>query len=170
MATVVVLNSIPATPPTQITFLRLQVQPIRTRNSANFITCLKFNTPSKSSFLRASSSDQEEDSNNSETTLQEHGEVEHDIGVKAALSILTFYKTQISPILPRSCRYVPTCSEYSMEAYKRYGFFKGSTLTLYRICRCNPLGGSGYDPPIWFGEIRPPPPPEEEQLDDDHNS
>jgi putative membrane protein insertion efficiency factor len=83
---------------------------------------------------------------------------------------LTFYKTQISPILPRSCRYVPTCSDYSIQAYKRYGFFKGSTLTLYRICRCNPLGASGYDPPIWFGEIRPPPPPEEEQLDHDHNS
>jgi putative membrane protein insertion efficiency factor len=81
---------------------------------------------------------------------------------------LTFYKTQISPILPRSCRYVPTCSEYSMEAYKRYGFFKGSTLTVYRICRCNPLGGSGYDPPRWFGEIRSP--PDEEQLDNDDNS
>ncbi|GAU28036.1 hypothetical protein TSUD_264940 [Trifolium subterraneum] len=151
MATVVVMNSIPATPPTQINFRR--------RNS-NFSTCLKFNTPSKSSFLRASSSDQEDDSNNSQTTLQEY-----DIGVKAALSILTFYKTQISPILPRSCRYVPTCSEYSMEAYKRYGFFKGSTLTVYRLCRCNPLGGSGYDPPRWFREIRPS--LEEKQLDDD---
>ncbi|PNX76539.1 hypothetical protein L195_g032491, partial [Trifolium pratense] len=74
---------------------------------------------------------------------------------------------EISPILPRSCRYVPTCSEYSMEAYKRYGFFKGTTLTVYRVCRCNPLGGSGYDPPRWFGEIRPP--PEEEQLDDDNS-
>ncbi|CAJ2655736.1 unnamed protein product [Trifolium pratense] len=164
MASVVVVNSIPV-PPTQITFLQFQPNSsIRTRNS-NF-TLLKFNTPSKSSFIRASSSDQEH-SNNSQTTLQEYGDVDYNIGVKAALSILRFYKREISPILPRSCRYVPTCSEYSMEAYKRYGFFKGSTLTVYRLCRCNPLGGSGYDPPRWFGEIRPP--PEEEQLDDDNS-
>lgn len=47
---------------------------------------------------------------------------------------------EISPLLPKSCRYVPTCSEYSMEAYKKYGFIRGSILTTWRICRCNPLG------------------------------
>lgn len=47
---------------------------------------------------------------------------------------------EISPILPKSCRYVPTCSEYSMEAYKRYGVVKGTVLTAWRLCRCNPLG------------------------------
>ncbi|KAJ7950298.1 UPF0161 protein [Quillaja saponaria] len=76
------------------------------------------------------------------------------LGVKAALSMLRFYKREISPILPNSCRYIPTCSEYSMEAYKRYGVIKGTVLTAYRLCRCNPLGGSGYDPPRWFDEIR----------------
>ncbi|XP_028783561.1 putative membrane protein insertion efficiency factor isoform X2 [Neltuma alba] len=62
---------------------------------------------------------------------------------------------EISPILPKSCRYIPTCSEYSMEAYKKYGVVKGTVLTAWRICRCNPLGGSGYDPPRWFGEAKP---------------
>uniref|UniRef100_A0A7N0RHL1 Uncharacterized protein n=1 Tax=Kalanchoe fedtschenkoi TaxID=63787 RepID=A0A7N0RHL1_KALFE len=80
------------------------------------------------------------------------------LGVKAALSILTFYKREISPLLPRSCRYVPTCSEYSMQAYKKYGVMKGTVLTAWRICRCNPLGGTGFDPPRWFDE---PPPAED---------
>ncbi|KAK9290366.1 hypothetical protein L1049_008535 [Liquidambar formosana] len=79
------------------------------------------------------------------------------IGVKAALSMLRFYKREISPLLPKSCRYVPTCSEYSMIAYKKYGFAKGTILTAWRLCRCNPLGGSGFDPPRWFDE----PPPEQ---------
>ncbi|XP_060176818.1 UPF0161 protein At3g09310 [Lycium barbarum] len=81
---------------------------------------------------------------------------EDNLGVKAALSMLKFYKREISPIMPRSCRYVPTCSEYSMIAYKKYGVAKGTVLTAWRLCRCNPLGGSGFDPPRWFGEESPP--------------
>ncbi|KAH7843014.1 hypothetical protein Vadar_011802 [Vaccinium darrowii] len=77
---------------------------------------------------------------------------ENGIGVKAALSMLRFYKREISPLMPNSCRYVPTCSEYSMIAYKKYGVVKGSILTAWRLCRCNPLGGSGFDPPRWFDE------------------
>ncbi|XP_042490036.1 UPF0161 protein At3g09310 [Macadamia integrifolia] len=78
------------------------------------------------------------------------------LGVQAALCTLRFYKREISPVLPNSCRYVPTCSEYSMEAYKRYGVVKGTILTAWRLCRCNPLGGSGFDPPRWFDERSPP--------------
>ncbi|KAL6133151.1 hypothetical protein ACLB2K_065388 [Fragaria x ananassa] len=78
------------------------------------------------------------------------------LGVKAALSMLKFYKREISPLMPNSCRYVPTCSEYSMEAYKRYGVAKGTVLTAWRLCRCNPLGSSGYDPPRWFNETKLP--------------
>ncbi|KZV51803.1 hypothetical protein F511_11491 [Dorcoceras hygrometricum] len=63
---------------------------------------------------------------------------------------------EISPLLPNSCRYVPTCSEYSMIAYKKYGVVKGTVLTAWRLCRCNPLGGSGFDPPRWFDETTPP--------------
>ncbi|CAH9130556.1 unnamed protein product [Cuscuta epithymum] len=80
----------------------------------------------------------------------------NNLGVKAALSLLMFYKSEISPLLPKSCRYVPTCSEYSMIAYKKYGFVKGTALTACRLCRCNPLGGSGFDPPRWYGETSPP--------------
>ncbi|XP_028061124.1 uncharacterized protein LOC114264644 isoform X1 [Camellia sinensis] len=77
-------------------------------------------------------------------------------GVKVALSMLRFYKREISPLLPNSCRYVPTCSEYSMIAYKKYGVVKGTVLTVWRLCRCNPLGGSGFDPPRWFDETSTP--------------
>ncbi|KAJ4893206.1 UPF0161 protein [Raphanus sativus] len=91
------------------------------------------------------------------------GEEQESVGVKVALAMLRFYKREISPVLPRSCRYVPTCSEYSMEAYKRYGVLKGTVLTTWRLCRCNPFGGSGYDPPRWFGEGLIMPQEEEEE-------
>ncbi|KAF4377532.1 hypothetical protein F8388_025023 [Cannabis sativa] len=93
----------------------------------------------------------EEDS----VSLSQDKEVDN-LGVVAALCVLKFYKSEISPILPKSCRFVPTCSEYSMEAYKKYGFVKGTLLTTWRICRCNPLGGSGFDPPRWFDETSLP--------------
>ncbi len=57
-----------------------------------------------------------------------------------------FYKYSISPMLPPSCRYTPTCSEYAIQAIKKYGPFKGFWLATKRIARCNPFGGHGYDP------------------------
>ncbi|CAL8462394.1 g1927 [Coccomyxa elongata] len=75
---------------------------------------------------------------------------EHDdIAVKAALGGLWFYKNAISPLLPKSCRFVPTCSTYSVEAYKEFGFCKGSILTIWRILRCNPFSKGGFDPVEW---------------------
>lgn len=60
--------------------------------------------------------------------------------------LIRFYQLFISPFFPPSCRYTPTCSQYGMEAMKKYGFIKGSLLTIKRISRCHPGGGSGYDP------------------------
>ena len=57
-----------------------------------------------------------------------------------------FYKLFISPIIPNSCRYTPTCSSYAIEAIQKHGPLKGGWLALKRILRCNPWGGSGYDP------------------------
>ncbi len=57
-----------------------------------------------------------------------------------------FYRKAISPILPPSCRFTPSCSVYAIEAIKKHGPFKGLYLAVYRILRCNPWGGSGYDP------------------------
>ncbi|MCA9833251.1 MAG: membrane protein insertion efficiency factor YidD [Thermomicrobiales bacterium] len=62
------------------------------------------------------------------------------------LALLRFYKQRISPGLPPACRYQPTCSEYAYEAVEKYGIFKGGRLAVWRILRCNPFGGSGWDP------------------------
>jgi putative membrane protein insertion efficiency factor len=56
------------------------------------------------------------------------------------------YKYCISPFTPASCRYIPTCSEYTVQALKKYGPVKGLYLSARRILRCHPWGGSGYDP------------------------
>lgn len=56
------------------------------------------------------------------------------------------YKKFISPILPPSCRFYPTCSEYSIQALEKYGFFKGGVMAVWRILRCNPFNNGGYDP------------------------
>ncbi|MBE6321561.1 MAG: membrane protein insertion efficiency factor YidD [Paludibacteraceae bacterium] len=59
---------------------------------------------------------------------------------------IKFYRHFISPLLPPSCRYTPTCSQYALEAIQKHGPLKGLYLAVRRILRCNPWGGSGYDP------------------------
>lgn len=59
---------------------------------------------------------------------------------------IRLYQLVISPLLPKSCRYQPTCSAYAIEALHRHGPIKGGWLAVRRIGRCHPWGGSGYDP------------------------
>lgn len=63
-----------------------------------------------------------------------------------AIAIIMFYRAVISPLFPACCRFTPTCSEYGLIAFKRYGFLKGFVLTAKRIIRCRPGGSYGYDP------------------------
>ena len=60
--------------------------------------------------------------------------------------LVRFYQIAISPLKPPTCRFTPTCSSYALEALKRHGLFKGGMLAIRRIMRCQPWGGSGYDP------------------------
>lgn len=60
--------------------------------------------------------------------------------------LVRFYRYAISPLLGANCRYQPTCSAYAEEALRRHGVLRGGWLALKRISRCNPWGGSGYDP------------------------
>lgn len=69
-----------------------------------------------------------------------------DIIKNILLGAIKLYKYAISPLLPDSCRFVPTCSEYSAVAIERYGTVKGSYLSLKRILRCHPFHNGGYDP------------------------
>jgi putative membrane protein insertion efficiency factor len=62
------------------------------------------------------------------------------------LLLIRFYQSVISPFTPASCRYSPTCSQYSKEALIKHGAFKGGWLALKRILSCHPWGGKGYDP------------------------
>lgn len=70
------------------------------------------------------------------------------IGLPACLAVLMirFYQKVISPWFLPTCRYTPTCSEYSLQAIRKYGLIKGGWLALKRILSCHPWGGHGYDP------------------------
>ena len=65
---------------------------------------------------------------------------------KMIVILIKFYQVYISPLLPPSCIYEPTCSEYTLEAVKKYGVIKGIYLGLKRILRCNPFSKGGRDP------------------------
>lgn len=72
-------------------------------------------------------------------------------GKFVALRLLHAYKWAISPLLPPACRYVPTCSEYAMEAVERYGVVRGGFMALVRLLRCHPFAHGGYDPVVKSG-------------------
>ena len=67
----------------------------------------------------------------------------------AMVASIGFYKKFISPLLPPACRFLPTCSQYGVQAIEQFGPTKGAILTAWRLLRCSPIGGRGYDPPKW---------------------
>ncbi|WP_081638834.1 MULTISPECIES: membrane protein insertion efficiency factor YidD [unclassified Desulfurobacterium] len=66
---------------------------------------------------------------------------------RVLIEIIKGYKRFISPVLPKSCRYYPTCSDYAILAIEKYGIFKGVLKALWRILRCNPFSSGGVDYP-----------------------
>ena len=62
------------------------------------------------------------------------------------IGLVKFYQYCISPLTPASCRYIPTCSQYALEALRKYGALKGGWMAIKRILRCHPWGSHGYDP------------------------
>lgn len=65
---------------------------------------------------------------------------------RAALGLIWFYQSAISPFTPKSCRFEPTCSHYAAQAIARYGVQRGGMLSFKRVCRCHPWGAFGLDP------------------------
>ena len=72
------------------------------------------------------------------------------IFIAILIKLIKGYQLLVSPFLGNSCRYLPTCSEYSIEAFKNFGFFKGVLMSIKRILSCHPIkflgGGGGFDP------------------------
>lgn len=66
--------------------------------------------------------------------------------VRLLCAPILFYQRYISPLMPPSCRFTPTCSAYALEAIRKHGPLKGLWLAVRRILRCHPFGGHGYDP------------------------
>jgi uncharacterized protein len=65
---------------------------------------------------------------------------------RVALWVIRGYQRGISPLLPPSCRFVPSCSDYGYQAIEKYGIIRGGAMTVWRIMRCNPFNKGGYDP------------------------
>jgi len=68
------------------------------------------------------------------------------IAARAAVVLLRSYQRRVSPLLPPTCRFYPTCSEYALQSIARHGFLRGAWLALRRLCKCHPLHPGGYDP------------------------
>jgi putative membrane protein insertion efficiency factor len=77
------------------------------------------------------------------------------ISKTVALSVLRAYKWAVSPMFLPACRYVPSCSEYAMEAIDRYGVARGGLLAIWRVLRCHPLAKGGLDPVVSLKAIEP---------------
>ncbi|MDQ3985005.1 MAG: membrane protein insertion efficiency factor YidD [Actinomycetota bacterium] len=65
---------------------------------------------------------------------------------RGAVGLISLYRRFVSPLLPRHCRFEPSCSAYSVEAIKRFGLIRGSALAIRRLARCHPWGAGGVDP------------------------
>ena len=65
---------------------------------------------------------------------------------KMLIKIIRFYRKSISPMTSPKCRYIPTCSQYAIEAIEKYGALKGGLMSVWRILRCNPFSKGGFDP------------------------
>jgi putative membrane protein insertion efficiency factor len=96
----------------------------------------------------------ESDDTVQETNEEEKNELADAMGGDEVMSgsmimAIGFYKKWISPLLPPACRFLPTCSQYGVQAIKEFGPQKGLILTAWRLARCSPFGGRGYDPPKW---------------------
>jgi putative membrane protein insertion efficiency factor len=67
-------------------------------------------------------------------------------GARLVIGILTLYRRLISPVLPASCRFYPSCSCYAIESIEKYGVARGALFTLRRLAKCHPFHPGGYDP------------------------
>ncbi len=77
------------------------------------------------------------------------------IAARLGIALIRFYQIAISPALPSTCKYYPSCSEYALRAVTHRGLLRGSALAAWRLLRCNPFSRGGYDPGPWASEETP---------------
>lgn len=107
--------------------------------------------------LRTANDGEKEKLGNPKSGIDEGSDVssddEEDAGPSSMTAVMVgtigIYKNFISPLLPPACRFLPTCSQYGVQAIEEFGPTKGCILTAWRLMRCTPFGGKGYDPPKW---------------------
>ena len=101
-------------------------------------------------FIEEMSNEKTDDDNNTiESTDPNDRDVREKVMSVSMIMAIGFYKQWISPLLPPACRFLPTCSQYGVQAINEFGSTRGVLLTVWRLARCTPLGGRGYDPPKW---------------------
>ena len=110
------------------------------RDNSGWIRTL-FASESKDDYI-----EKEEEDGDAKATNDSSGS---EVMSSSMIMAIGFYKKVISPLLPPACRFLPTCSQYGVQAIEKYGPQKGLILTAWRLARCSPLGGKGYDPPVW---------------------
>ena len=110
------------------------------RDNSGWIRTL-FASESKDDYI-----EKEEEDGDAKATNNSSGS---EVMSSSMIMAIGFYKKVISPLLPPACRFLPTCSQYGVQAIEKYGPQKGLILTAWRLARCSPLGGKGYDPPVW---------------------
>lgn len=71
----------------------------------------------------------------------------HELPVEILVGLVRLYQWTLSPLIGRQCRFEPTCSQYMIEAARKYGLLRGVAKGLWRICRCHPFARGGFDPP-----------------------
>lgn len=109
----------------------------------------EINYQKKSVFFITDENSEKSEDNGQEAEENIEDNVTDKVAREAMVGTIGFYKSFISPLLPPACRFTPTCSQYGIQAIEEYGPQKGVILIAWRLLRCSPIGGRGYDPPRW---------------------
>jgi putative membrane protein insertion efficiency factor len=107
------------------------------------------NYQKKSVFLITDENSEKSEDSGQEAEENTEDNISDKVAREAMVGTIGFYKSFISPLLPPACRFTPTCSQYGIQAIEEYGPQKGVILIAWRLLRCSPIGGRGYDPPRW---------------------
>ena len=136
-----------------------QLAPIHSKSSRKLLMTIddlednyNFNENDKNNNITNTNTNTTNNNNNEDDEEENKEEDMNEIVKGKMIDAIKWYRSTLSPIMQPNCRFFPSCSNYAMQAINEYGPWKGGILTAWRLLRCNPIGGSGYDPPMW-----PPP-------------